>query len=162
MNLLKTLLFTVLVPGTTLGVIPYLLLKTGRGKWAVDFIGFTVGGVLLVVLGVLIYLKCAWDFATRGQGTPSPHDPPRKLVITGLYRYSRNPMYVGIIAISGGEALLFHSYLLGLYALGLALAFHIWIIIYEEPTLRRMFGEAYEEYCRRVPRWVGRRGPKSR
>jgi protein-S-isoprenylcysteine O-methyltransferase Ste14 len=106
------------------------------------------------VLGAIIYLWCAWDFATAGQGTPLPVDPPKKLVARGFYRWVRNPMYVGVLLLILGQAILFESLLLVGYGALLWLIFHLFIVYYEEPTLKRMFGSAYEQYCTAVPRWM--------
>lgn len=150
--LVKTLIFTLLVPTTVTVVLPYLVLPGGD---------FEIGpvrylGVPLVALGGAVYLRCAWDFARVGLGTPAPIDPPRKLVAGGLYRQVRNPMYLGVLSVLLGEGLFFESRrVLGL-ALFAFLASHLFVVSYEEPTLRRKFGADYEEYCRAVPRWIPR------
>ena len=153
---LRTFLFTILAPGTVTVLIPYLLLSARRGGVAVlgplRFLGFAP-----LLLGVAIYVWCARDFATRGQGTPAPYDPPRRLVMSGFYQFVRNPIYVGVLLIVLGEAILFHAPALLPYAALLFLAFHLRVLSYEEPTLRRMFGEAYVRYCAAVPRWLPRR-----
>ena len=95
------------------------------------------------------------DFA-RAAGTPAPIDPPKELVARGLYRYSRNPMYVGVLSFIAAQALWFRSAWTGLYALALFGAFHSFVVLYEEPTLARSFGEAYRRYLASVPRWLGR------
>jgi protein-S-isoprenylcysteine O-methyltransferase Ste14 len=105
---------------------------------------------------VLIYLRCAWDFATRGLGTPLPLDAPRRLVIQGLYRYVRNPMYVGVGTILLGEVVLYGSLALLIFCGVASASWHLFVIAYEEPHLKRLLGEQYEEYCRSVPRWLPR------
>ena len=107
-----------------------------------------------IALGACGLLKCVWDFAAIGRGTLSIVDPPRKLVVRGLYRYVRNPMYVSVLTIVFGEALFFQSKPLLQYALGCLLAVHLIVTFYEEPTLRRRFGESYVDYCRAVRRWL--------
>ena len=115
----------------------------------------------LMAAGGLIMLKCVWDFAWTGRGTPAPFDPPRRLVITGLYRYVRNPMYAGMGVFLFGEALL----LPGVTRPMLAMIAVMWLIVtafvmlYEEPVLREKFGEEYREYCRHVRRWWPRLTP---
>jgi protein-S-isoprenylcysteine O-methyltransferase Ste14 len=154
MILLKTLLFSVLVPGTVAGLIPYLLVSRARVLPPLPVGAFRYAGVGLLLLGVLIYLWCAAEFTVRGRGTPSPNDPPRELVVTGLYRYSRNPMYVGVASTLLGITLLFGSAEVLLYAILVLLGFHLRVLYYEEPTLERSFGSSFREYCREVPRWL--------
>jgi protein-S-isoprenylcysteine O-methyltransferase Ste14 len=105
-------------------------------------------------IGAAVLLHCIWGFAAVGRGTLSPVDPPKKLVVKGLYRYDRNPMYVGVVTILLGEALLLESLALLEYALVGFAAFNLFVILYEEPTLRHQFGESYEHYCRHVGRWL--------
>ncbi|HTD53691.1 MAG TPA: isoprenylcysteine carboxylmethyltransferase family protein [Thermoanaerobaculia bacterium] len=111
-------------------------------------------GAALLAAGAAVYLWCAWDFATTGGGTPAPIDPPRSLVERGLYRHVRNPMYLGILLLLGGEAMLFRSRALLAYAGLVFLFFFLFVVAYEEPALRRKFGQTYERYCDRVPRWI--------
>ena len=99
---------------------------------------------------------CFWDFLAKGKGTPAPIDPPRELVVSGLYKYVRNPMYVGVLLVIIGHFLWFGFWALLIYAMFVFLAFGSFVIFYEEPNLKRRFGAAYEEYLRRVPRWIPR------
>ncbi len=117
--------------------------------------------IALMTIGGLIMLRCVWEFAWRGRGTPAPWDPPRRLVVTGLYRWVRNPMYLGMAIFLIGEAILLPDITRGLLiVLACALAVvTIFIIAYEEPTLRGLFGEDYVEYCRHVRRWIPRLTP---
>ena len=111
-------------------------------------------GVALLALGSVIYLWTVWDFARSGRGTPLPMDAPKILVVRGLYRYTRNPMYLGVItAILGWSALFSDGWLL-LYALGVWVSTHLFVILYEEPRLTKLFGSEYEKYCQTVSRWV--------
>jgi protein-S-isoprenylcysteine O-methyltransferase Ste14 len=103
-----------------------------------------------------IYLWCAWDFATAGRGTPLPQDPPRALVARGLYRFSRNPMYVGVVTAVLGQALWARSAGIAAYAAVLVAMFHLRVVMFEEPVLRRSFGAEYDRYTAEVPRWFGR------
>jgi protein-S-isoprenylcysteine O-methyltransferase Ste14 len=151
---LKTLLFTILVPGTVTVLVPYLLLTPGFQLFPVEIGALRILGLPPILLGAMTYLWCAWDFTFIGRGTPAPIDPPKELVVKGLYRYVRNPMYVGITLVLLGEALLFESAILFLYAGFLLVCAHLFIVYYEEPTLRRLFGTSYESYCKSVSRWI--------
>jgi protein-S-isoprenylcysteine O-methyltransferase Ste14 len=156
---LRTLLFTVVVPGTVAVYVPWWILARS-GELAIERRGIAqLAGLALALFGGAIYARCAWDFTFVGRGTPAPIDPPRELVASGLYRWTRNPMYVGVGSVLLGEALLFGSARLLGYALAVLTAFHLFVVLYEEPTLRRSFGAAYERYCERVPRWIGRVRP---
>ena len=99
---------------------------------------------------------CLWDFATFGRGTPAPINPPKRLVVHGLYRYVRNPMYLGVLLVILAWALYFASGTLLGYAALMALILHVWILIYEEPTLRRSFGDEFDRYKSQVNRWLPR------
>src|SRR5262249_26139074 len=103
---------------------------------------------------------CIWEFARSGRGTLAPMDPPRDLVVRGLYRYVRNPMYLGVTAIILGEALLARSQALVLYWAVWFLAANLFVIAYEEPNLRRRFGQSYELYTQQVGRWLPRLKPR--
>ena len=150
--IIRTLIFTVFIPGFWTVMMPYWMLPRsvrpdGRGAGA--------AGWLLIVVGIALYFVCAfWGFAVRGKGTPLPLDPPKKLVVEGPYRIVRNPMYWGVGSVVLGEAVIFHSVALtelaGVFAAGVI----VFVLLFEEPALRRKFGEEYEEYCRRVPRWL--------
>jgi len=155
-SLLKTAVFFVLVPGTFAGYIPYRMLAR-RGMWTMPEWGVrSAAGALLIVLGIAGLAWCGWHFAIRGRGTPAPFDPPRRLVVLGLYRFVRNPMYVSVATILIGESLFFSSYALLGYLLACWVFIHLVVVLYEEPTLREEFGEGYEEYCKQVPRWLPR------
>ena len=149
----KTSLFTLLVPGSVVVLLPYLFLDD-VSLGAIDFLGLGLLGLPPLVLGAALYLRCAYDFAWSGRGTPLPLDAPSKLVISGPYRYSRNSMYIGILAILAGEALLYRDLGLLYFLLGMTILFNIIIFAYEERVLRRQFGEAYDRYCQAVPRWI--------
>jgi protein-S-isoprenylcysteine O-methyltransferase Ste14 len=154
--LLKNLVFTLLVPGTVAVWLPWTILDaTGAGAApaparAAAFVAFA--------LGASVYAWCVFDFASFGRGTPAPIDAPRRLVARGLYRFVRNPMYVGVLLVIAGWVLRSGSAALLLYGAGVALAFHLFVVLYEEPVLRRSFGGEYEAYCSRVGRWLPRLG----
>jgi protein-S-isoprenylcysteine O-methyltransferase Ste14 len=153
--LLRNLLFTLLQPGVVAVLVPYLILRS-RGhellpeNWTVTHF---VGGALIIAGGVIL-VTCILRFVTEGKGTISPLDPTKKLIVRGLYRYSRNPMYVGVMLILTGEALFWWSAALALYATVVFIAFNLFIILHEEPRLRRVFGPEYESYLREVRRWI--------
>jgi protein-S-isoprenylcysteine O-methyltransferase Ste14 len=154
MLLLKNLLFTVLVPGAVAGLVPYLIL--GRGADASPVAWGPAQGLALPVgvLGAGVYAWCVWDFASRGRGTPAPIDPPRTLVVSGPYRYVRNPMYCGVLLVLLGQVLYFASRPLLLYTLAWLGVVHLFVVLYEEPALRRRFDASYEEYRKAVRRWI--------
>lgn len=149
----KVIFFIIFVQGTAVAIVPYLILSQSG---AIDWPGVSIIGVLAGVLGVVcagLSLYCAWGFAVHGHGTPAPIDPPKVLVTQGLYRFNRNPMYVGIIGVILSETLFFGSESLLIYAVFLWFGFHLFVVFYEEPHLRSQFGKKYQEYCHRVPRW---------
>jgi protein-S-isoprenylcysteine O-methyltransferase Ste14 len=107
------------------------------------------------VLGFAVALRCVWDFGWTGRGTPAPIAPPQRLVVVGFYRYVRNPMYVGFAAGWIGLWIVFghpNPMLIAIVAL-VAVGVHLFVILYEEPTLRKKFGDDYQDYCRNVRRW---------
>jgi len=152
MLLLKNLLFTLVMPGT-IGVYVPLLLSQGRPPASGPV--FLLALALLAIGGV-IYAWCVWDFAVFGRGTPAPFDAPKKLVVRGLYRYSRNPIYVGALAALVGWAVMFRGTNLLIYTLCIGICFHLFVVLYEEPHLRRQFGAEYRDYCENVGRWLPR------
>jgi protein-S-isoprenylcysteine O-methyltransferase Ste14 len=153
---LRTLWFTIFVPGTELVLIPIGIVSSGLGP-RLDFGPVRYAGVAPILAGVAVILYCFADFIRRGHGTPAPYDPPRTLVSVGLYRCVRNPQYVGVVLVAIGESLLTGAESLFGYAALLAVAFHLLVRHYEEPTLNRLFGEAYIQYCKEVPRWLPNR-----
>jgi protein-S-isoprenylcysteine O-methyltransferase Ste14 len=151
---LRTLIFTILVPGFWTVVMPYWLVSRGAkpalgGVWAF--------GWFLIAVGIALYFACAlWGFALRGKGTPAIFDPPKKLVEEGPYRIVRNPMYWSVALVMLGEGLVFHSLALAEVALAFIVGTNLFVLFYEEPHLKKVFGGQYEDYCRRVPRWFPR------
>jgi protein-S-isoprenylcysteine O-methyltransferase Ste14 len=153
-SVFRTLIFTVVVPSFWAGVMPYWLLP--RGAQA-DVHGAGAAGLLFIAGGIALYFACAfWGFALRGKGTPAPFDPPKQLVVEGPYRIVRNPMYWSVALVMLGEGLVFHSLTLVELAAAFFAATNLFVLFYEEPVLRRKFGAEYEDYCRRVPRWLPR------
>lgn len=110
-------------------------------------------GVIVAASGGLLALWCIFTFNFSGRGTPAPFDPPRLLVDVGPYRYVRNPMYIGAGLALAGAALFYQSWALLGYCVILVVITHLFVTLYEEPTLRRTFGDAYARYCERTRRW---------
>jgi protein-S-isoprenylcysteine O-methyltransferase Ste14 len=152
---LKTLIFTILVPGTVAFALPRLLLGQ-PSSLGLLFPSLWLLGFLPLLLGVGLYLWCAAAFTFIGKGTPAPSDAPIFLVKAGPYQWIRNPMYLGVLAIVIGQAILFRSFLLLGYALLVWGVAHLFVVFVEEPSLRRQFGESYETYLHNVPRWFPR------
>jgi protein-S-isoprenylcysteine O-methyltransferase Ste14 len=151
--ILQTILFTIFVPGTVLGLVPWGLMGGFRRPAGG---ALTVLGIVIVLLGAAIYFRCAWEFAVRGLGTPAPIAPTKYLVTTALHQYVRNPMYIGVLLVLAGEAIVFRAVVLLQYWGFCFVAVYLFVLFYEEPTLRQQFGESYEEYRRAVPRWIPR------
>src|SRR5579859_4690710 len=151
---LKTLIFTIVAPGTLLILVPWLLLQSSGG--ANLTLSLWLIGLLPLLLGVGLYFWCAGAFTFIGKGTPAPIDAPKFLVREGPYQWVRNPMYLAVLSVVIGEAMLFHSLLLVGYALLVWMAVHLFVVFVEEPSLRRQFGESYERYLSTVPRWLPR------
>lgn len=116
--------------------------------------GVEILGIVLMISGGILGLACAGTFIVRGKGTPAPFDAPREFVAVGTYRYVRNPMYVGGLSLLAGFGLYQHSFSILLMALALLLVVHVLVVFYEEPTLRKLFGATYQEYCRTTARWI--------
>jgi protein-S-isoprenylcysteine O-methyltransferase Ste14 len=159
---LKSLIFTIFVPGTVTILIPYFLLDSFGEIWAYNIGDFRYLGLIPVLPGVWIYLWCVWDFTFTGKGTPAPIDPPKELVVKGLYQYVRNPMYIGGLFVLLGETIFFASLILFGYSFFIFLGFHTFVVVYEEPTLRRTFGKSYKAYCDSVQRWLPHRRPSNK
>lgn len=152
---LRNLLFTILQPGVVAGLVPYLLLRTDQKERILQpFYILQYMGLLLFVFGFLVMMNCILNFAIHGKGTLSPADPTKKLVIAGLYKYSRNPMYVGVILMLIGEAVFFQSESLWIYSMLIFVVFHLFIVFFEEPRLKKDFGAEYDQFCNKVRRWV--------
>jgi protein-S-isoprenylcysteine O-methyltransferase Ste14 len=151
---LRSLLYTIIIPGTVTVLIPYLIVS-GRGEHIPHPLGpLQVVGLLAALLGATILLRCIWEFMVTGRGTLAPIDPPTELVVRGLYRYVRNPMYLGAFTLMLGEAALFESVAVLLYAVAWFIIINLIVYFHEEPVLRRRFGESYERYTAMVSRWI--------
>ena len=152
---LRNLFFTIIHPGLVTGLIPYWILGRKWGEqFSLSFHFYQYLGIIFFSLGLVVLLNCIIRFALAGHGTLSPIDPTKKLVTSGLYRYTRNPMYLGVLMILIGETLFFKSYHLGIYLLIIALIFNLFILAVEEPRLRKDFADEYRNYCSKVRRWL--------
>ncbi len=160
MTFIRLLIFTILVPGIITGYVPYLLCND-KGSFDIGFLKYS--GFVLVFAGVVFYLWSALSFFIQGKGTPAIWftrilkfligEEPQKMVSSGLYKISRNPMYTGVIFIVTGESLLFESKNILLYSLFLILFFNVVVVFIEEPHLRKKFGKDYDEYLQKTSRW---------
>lgn len=154
---LRSLLWTVLLPGFFAGYVPYRYF--GLADVPFDHTRPDhLAGLLLMGVGIALLAACIFEFARSGRGTLSPVDPPRQLVVRGLYRYVRNPMYLAVLTTVLGEIVLTRSVDLAVYWLIFFVAANVFVMTFEEPMLRAQFGESYEAYTRQVRRWIpGRR-----
>jgi protein-S-isoprenylcysteine O-methyltransferase Ste14 len=159
--ILGSALFLLVAPGTVVGLVPWWI-----SKWKVQpvppgFLLVQLVGILILAGSILLLLEAFARFALQGLGTPAPVSPTRHLVVTGFYRYVRNPMYVAVISAILGQSMILGNLTLVLYAALGWLVSHLFVVIYEEPTLRRKFGDEYAEFCANVPRWIPRLRPWS-
>lgn len=150
-----TILHTILLPGSLVVALPYWLLRETPDRPSVSALQLLIG-VPLVAAGAVVLALCFRDFVVSGKGTPNPLHPPRVLVSERLYRYIRNPIYVAVVTMVAGEALVFGAPVLIAYAALVWLVLQGFVVFYEEPILRRDFGAHYEDYCLNVPRWIPR------
>ena len=154
--LLGSVLFLIIAPGSLAGFIPWWI--TGwNGPFAP--LPLAIFGGVLIVLGAALLLECFGRFALVGRGTPAPVAPPDRLVVTGAYRRVRNPMYVAVTAVVLGQAALFADLRLLIYCLVVWAGFHLFVLAYEEPTLRQLFPQDYAAFFAAVPRWIPRLQP---
>jgi protein-S-isoprenylcysteine O-methyltransferase Ste14 len=156
MLLLRSVFFTFLLPGTVTVLIPYRLISSrGAGPYSNHQL-LRYLGCPLMVIGAAGLLWCIWEFFSEGRGTLAPVDPPKRLVVRGLYRYVRNPMYVSVVTILLGEAIFFISMPVLIEAGVFFVLANLFVVGYEEPVLRRQFGDSYERYSQTVGRWIPR------
>lgn len=154
--LLRSVFFTFLLPGTVTVLIPYWLVSSKGAGIYMDHPALRYLGIPLIAIGSAGLLWSIWEFFSEGHGTLAPIDPPKYLVVRGLYKYVRNPMYVSVVATLLGEAIFFMSLAVLIEAAVFILLAHLFVAYYEEPALRRQFGESYERYLRTVGRWIPR------
>ena len=158
-SIIGSAVFLVLAPGTVAVLVPWWISRWRfASPWA-GFVGFRLLGLLLIICGCGVLLDSFARFAIQGLGTPAPVMPTRHLVVTGLYRYVRNPMYVGVFAAILGQALLFGNFDVLVYGICMFAIAACFVLLYEEPTLRRTFGAEYADFCANVPRWIPRFSP---
>ncbi len=151
---LETIVFTIVVPGTVTVLIPSRILGDETRILFQPWTATSFTALLPLSLGAAIYFRCLWEFAARGRGIPLPIDHPRQLVVTGLYRYVRNPMYVGVLILLIGEVILFRSMNLLIYTACWFAFVHLNVILWEERLLRHKFGDSYARYRAAVRRWI--------
>lgn len=149
----RNVMFAIVVPGAGGAYVPWLILSR-HGHLPAPSAWYAAP---VIVAGIGLYTWCSWQFAAVGRGTPGVWDAPRQVVASGPYRWVRNPIYIAAMLIVGGEAWLFVSAALALYAAALALAFHLIVTCFEEPRLKARFGGSYDAYRLAVSRWVPRR-----
>lgn len=152
---IRNAVFFVLQPGIVVGLLPYLIIGQDffealkRPLHAVTYLG-----ILLIILGLSLVLYCIYHFIVYGRGTFSPIDRTQQLVVSGPYRFTRNPMYVGIIITLLGEVVILKSWQLLIYTLLVFVAFHLFVMYIEEPRLKEEFGKEFKTYASQIRRWI--------
>jgi len=152
--IIGTIVFVALVPGTVIGWLPH---EISGWRFAPPLFGLAVFrwvGALLFLVSLPVFVDFLVRFVKDGFGTPAPIAEPKRLVVTGAFQRVRNPGYVAVVGMLVGQGLFFGGWDLLGYAAGIALIFHLFVVLWEEPHLRAKFGEEYADYCRRVPRWL--------
>lgn len=153
MVLIRAIVYATLFIGFVLVFLPAQVLAGAGVTRPTTFGVAQLAGMIVAAVGAAVAIWCILTFALVGRGTPAPFDPPRRLVARGPYRYVRNPMYLGAGLALAGAALFYESGALWAYAAGFLVLMHLFVVLYEEPTLRRTFGDDYAAYCRQVRRW---------
>lgn len=151
--------FLVIAPGVVAGYIPWRICQWQVKEPLAEITSFRILGVVLIVAGFPVLLDSFARFALQGLGTPAPIFPTRHLVVSGLYRHVRNPMYVAVVALILGQGLFFGNLRVLEYGIAVWMAFHLFVLIYEEPILRNTYGSEYQVFCANVRRWVPRLRP---
>jgi protein-S-isoprenylcysteine O-methyltransferase Ste14 len=159
MALLGSGIFLFVAPGTVAGLVPWWMSRWRRNESYSGFMAIRVMGALLMAVGFVLLMETFARFAIQGIGTPAPVYPTKHLVVKGSYRHVRNPMYVAVASLILGQALVFGNVQVLIYGLCVWLAMHLFVLLYEEPTLRRTFGQEYTQFCAHVPRWIPRWTP---
>jgi protein-S-isoprenylcysteine O-methyltransferase Ste14 len=149
----RAIFFLVAIPGTVAGYVPFRIIHATNAARLPPISVGSLAATALVAVGASVLLAAVWLYFAVGRGTLAPIDPPRNLVVLGIYRFTRNPMYNGVVAILFGEAWLFASGALLLYAVAVFVMFNLIVILYEEPALSAQFGKTCEAYRAAVPRW---------
>jgi protein-S-isoprenylcysteine O-methyltransferase Ste14 len=156
---LGSALFFFIGPGIVAGLVPWWISRWRVEAWFLNVGAVRGAGTILIAGGLVVLLDCFARFALQGRGTPAPLVPTRHLVITGPYRYVRNPMYLAIVSIILGQGLFWANARLLEYGAIVWLVSHLFVLLYEEPKLRKSFGTEYEAFCSNVPRWLPRLHP---
>jgi len=157
--ILGSAIFLVIAPGIVAGYVPWRICGWHVGSPLLGTSSFRLVGVLLIAAGLPVLLDSFARFALQGLGTPAPIFPTRHLVVSGLYQYVRNPMYVAVVTLIVGQGLFFGSARVLEYGIAVWVVFYLFVLIYEEPTLLNSYGLEYEEFCANVPRWIPRLRP---
>ena len=152
--ILGSAIFLVIAPGIVAGYVPWRICRWHLAAPLLGSSSLRLVGVLLITAGASVLLDSFVRFALQGLGTPAPIFPTRHLVVSGLYRYVRNPMYVAVVSLILGQGLFFGSVRVLEYGIAVWVGFYLFVLIYEEPTLRKSYGPEYEEFCASVPRWI--------
>jgi protein-S-isoprenylcysteine O-methyltransferase Ste14 len=151
--LIRTIVWSTLFVGVVLWIVPAQILAAAGIRGPSSFGAWQAAGLVVGLAGLALALACVVTFTFVGRGTPAPFDPPQRLVVRGPYRLIRNPMYFGAFFFIAGFALFYRSPGSALYALVFIAIMHTFVVLYEEPTLRRTFGRDYDEYCQQTGRW---------
>ena len=157
--ILGSAIFLVIAPGIVAGYIPWRICRWHVGAPLLGTTSLRVLGTLFIAAGLPVLLDSFARFALQGLGTPAPIFPTQHLVVSGLFRYVRNPTYVAVLLPILGQGLLFGSVRVLEYGIAVWVGFYLFVLIYEEPTLRKSYGREYEEFCANVPRWIPRLRP---
>jgi protein-S-isoprenylcysteine O-methyltransferase Ste14 len=152
-TLIRAITYATLFIGFLLVFLPARVLSMSGIAQPASFGAAQTGGLVVAASGACLALWCIFTFLVVGRGTPAPFDPPRRLVVVGPYGCVRNPMYIGAALALSGAALFYESWELLAYAGAFLLVTHLFVVAYEEPTLRDTFGPPYLQYCGRVRRW---------
>ncbi|HEY1494571.1 MAG TPA: isoprenylcysteine carboxylmethyltransferase family protein [Candidatus Solibacter sp.] len=158
-SIIGSAIFLFIAPGFVAGLVPWWISRWRFGAPLLGIPPVRIAGAILLTLGAIGLVDSFARFALKGEGTPAPVFPTRHLVVSGLYRYVRNPMYVSVASAIFGQALIFGNVQLLEYGGFVWLAFHLFVLLYEEPVLRETFGPEYESFCTHVPRWIPRLTP---
>ena len=150
---IRSITWAILLPGLFAGYVPWRYFGLAEAQWNLQD-PIQLAGLFCLTIGVILLAICIWEFAHSGRGTLSPVDPPKELVVRGLYRYVRNPMYLSVTTIILGEFILTRSIPLLIYWIIWFVCVNLFVIFYEEPALRRQFGDSYERYTQEVDRWI--------
>jgi protein-S-isoprenylcysteine O-methyltransferase Ste14 len=155
-HILEATLATIVVPGGAVVLVPWLILRTAAAPSPRNLGLLELVAIPLAALGAAMIVWVSAAFVRLGHGTPVPIDPPTTFVAAGLFRYVRNPMYVGVLTVLLAETIFFRSLPILIYALAIGLALHVFLVAFEEPQLKRRFGDSYVRYLAATPRWIPR------